>query len=190
MPAPRPVALAAEAYIKAIGRARHLIYLEDQYLWSKEVAAVFAAALTRNLDLRLIAVLPPFPDQDGRCADRSHAARDLPHPVQIPRRTRQQRRVSVLASVVVRPQPTTGCSSACITSIVTDRLTGSLARALRGHVAGPGLDWARLDMTVTTAAMATARTTPTSPAPMPSPPLGSGLPSQSATDAPSGRVTV
>ncbi|HEV7146523.1 MAG TPA: phospholipase D family protein [Pedococcus sp.] len=67
--APHGERSVARAYIKAIGQARHLIYLEDQYLWSKEVAAVFAAALTRNLDLRLIAVLPPFPDQDGRLSE-------------------------------------------------------------------------------------------------------------------------
>jgi len=64
--APHGERSVARAYIKAIGRARHLIYLEDQYLWSKEVAAVFAAALSRSPDLRLIAVLPHFPDQDGR----------------------------------------------------------------------------------------------------------------------------
>ncbi len=64
--APHGERSVARAYIKAIGRARHLIYLEDQYLWSNEVAAVFAAALSRNQDLRLIAVLPHFPDQDGR----------------------------------------------------------------------------------------------------------------------------
>jgi phosphatidylserine/phosphatidylglycerophosphate/cardiolipin synthase-like enzyme len=58
----------ARGYIKAVGQARHLIYIEDQYLWSPEVAAMFAAALQCNRELRLIAVLPHFPDQDGPIA--------------------------------------------------------------------------------------------------------------------------
>jgi phosphatidylserine/phosphatidylglycerophosphate/cardiolipin synthase-like enzyme len=56
----------ARAYIKALRRARRLIYVEDQYLWSDEVAEVFAAALRRSSDLHLVAVLPRYPDQDGR----------------------------------------------------------------------------------------------------------------------------
>ena len=56
----------ARGYSKAVNRARRLIYIEDQYLWSPEVAVMFAAALQRNADLYLIAVLPRFPDQDGR----------------------------------------------------------------------------------------------------------------------------
>jgi len=56
----------ARGHTKAVNQARHLIYIEDQYLWSPEVAALFAAALQRNPELRLIAVLPLFPDQDGR----------------------------------------------------------------------------------------------------------------------------
>ncbi|HEY2794474.1 MAG TPA: phospholipase D family protein [Micromonosporaceae bacterium] len=55
----------ARAYVKAIGRAESLIYLEDQYLWSVEVAEVFAAALRRSPELKLIAVVPMFPDTDG-----------------------------------------------------------------------------------------------------------------------------
>ena len=56
----------ARGYTKAVSQARHLIYIEDQYLWSPQVAAMFATALRRNPELRLIAVLPLFPDQDGR----------------------------------------------------------------------------------------------------------------------------
>ena len=56
----------ARGYTKAVNQARKLIYIEDQYLWSPEVAAMFATALKRNPELRLIAVLPLFPDQDGR----------------------------------------------------------------------------------------------------------------------------
>jgi phosphatidylserine/phosphatidylglycerophosphate/cardiolipin synthase-like enzyme len=56
----------ARGYTKAVSQARHLIYIEDQYLWSPEVAATLAAALERNPELHLVAVLPQFPDQDGR----------------------------------------------------------------------------------------------------------------------------
>jgi phosphatidylserine/phosphatidylglycerophosphate/cardiolipin synthase-like enzyme len=58
----------ARGYTKAIKRARRLIYLEDQYLWSREVADLFASALTDNPDLHLIAVVPRYPDVDGRLA--------------------------------------------------------------------------------------------------------------------------
>jgi phosphatidylserine/phosphatidylglycerophosphate/cardiolipin synthase-like enzyme len=58
----------ARAYAKAVGRARSLIYLEDQYLWSAEVAAVFAEALRREPGLRMIAVVPLHPDVDGASA--------------------------------------------------------------------------------------------------------------------------
>ncbi|GIF74340.1 phospholipase D family protein [Asanoa siamensis] len=58
----------ARGYAKAIRRARRLIYLEDQYLWSTEVAALFAEALRANPDLHLVAVVPRHPDIDGRLA--------------------------------------------------------------------------------------------------------------------------
>lgn len=64
--APRGERSVARGYTKAINRARHLIYVEDQYLWSPEAAATLAAALHRNPELHLIAVLPFSPDQDGR----------------------------------------------------------------------------------------------------------------------------
>ncbi|MET9469881.1 phospholipase D family protein [Streptomyces sp. NPDC006544] len=56
----------ARSYLKALKRARRLIYLEDQYLWSPEVVESFARALRENPGLRLIAVIPAEPDQDGR----------------------------------------------------------------------------------------------------------------------------
>jgi phosphatidylserine/phosphatidylglycerophosphate/cardiolipin synthase-like enzyme len=59
----------ARAYTKAVGQARNLVYVEDQYLWSPFVAALFTRALRRNPQLRLIAVLPLFPDQDGRISE-------------------------------------------------------------------------------------------------------------------------
>ncbi|MDQ0756612.1 phospholipase D-like domain-containing protein [Arthrobacter sp. B3I4] len=55
----------ARAYAKAFSRARSLIYIEDQYLWSPEVAAGIAEALERNPDLKVIAVVPRYPDSDG-----------------------------------------------------------------------------------------------------------------------------
>ena len=56
----------ARGYAKAMSRARSLIYVEDQYLWSAEVVGIFAEALKREPSLRLIAVIPGLPDQDGR----------------------------------------------------------------------------------------------------------------------------
>ncbi|MCB5164478.1 phospholipase D-like domain-containing protein [Streptomyces bambusae] len=56
----------ARSYLKALRRARALIYLEDQYLWSPNVVESFARALHEHADLRLIAVIPFHPDQDGR----------------------------------------------------------------------------------------------------------------------------
>ena len=55
----------ARAYLKAIGRARSLVYVEDQYLWSRAVAGVIADALRRSPDLRVIAVVPRYPDRNG-----------------------------------------------------------------------------------------------------------------------------
>jgi phosphatidylserine/phosphatidylglycerophosphate/cardiolipin synthase-like enzyme len=56
----------ARAYQKAIRNARSLIYVEDQYFWSAEIVRCFADALSENPQLRLIAVIPRYPDQDGR----------------------------------------------------------------------------------------------------------------------------
>ncbi|HYI59195.1 MAG TPA: phospholipase D family protein [Microlunatus sp.] len=55
----------ARGYAKAISRAERLIYVEDQYLWSTEIAATFADALRARPELRLITVLPHLPDQSG-----------------------------------------------------------------------------------------------------------------------------
>jgi phosphatidylserine/phosphatidylglycerophosphate/cardiolipin synthase-like enzyme len=64
----RSVALG---YRKAIARAERLIYLEDQFFWSAEVAGVFADALRRSPELRLVAVVPRHCDQDGYSAVQS-----------------------------------------------------------------------------------------------------------------------
>jgi phosphatidylserine/phosphatidylglycerophosphate/cardiolipin synthase-like enzyme len=58
----------ARGYTKAMRRARRLIYVEDQYLWSKEVANLFAEALRTQPELHLVAVVPRHPDVDGRLA--------------------------------------------------------------------------------------------------------------------------
>jgi phosphatidylserine/phosphatidylglycerophosphate/cardiolipin synthase-like enzyme len=60
----------ARGYSKAIRRARRLVYLEDQYLWSRDVARLFAEALRANPDLHLVVVVPRYPDQDGAFAQR------------------------------------------------------------------------------------------------------------------------
>jgi phosphatidylserine/phosphatidylglycerophosphate/cardiolipin synthase-like enzyme len=73
----------AHAYNKVARRARTLIYLEDQYLWSAEIIACFADALRANPKLQLIAVIPHHPDQDGRFSmppnlvGRQHAMAEL-----------------------------------------------------------------------------------------------------------------
>ncbi len=58
----------ARGYAKVLSRARRLIYLEEQYLWSAEVARSFADALRRSPDLLMIAVLPHFSDAEGTVA--------------------------------------------------------------------------------------------------------------------------
>jgi phosphatidylserine/phosphatidylglycerophosphate/cardiolipin synthase-like enzyme len=63
--APRGERSIAHAYRKALGRARRLVYLEDQYLWSRPVAELLAGALRDQPDLHVIAVVPRYPDHDG-----------------------------------------------------------------------------------------------------------------------------
>ena len=64
--APRGERSIALAYTKAVGRAERLIYLEDQYLWSFDVARIFAAALQRSPQLQLIGVVPRWPDNENQ----------------------------------------------------------------------------------------------------------------------------
>ena len=64
--APRGERSVARGYRKAVRRARALVYLEDQYLWSAEIVSAFADTLRREPSLRMIVVLPRYPDQDGR----------------------------------------------------------------------------------------------------------------------------
>ena len=55
----------ARAYGKALERVQTLIYVEDQYFWSRDVAETLADALRKKPNLHLIAVLPRYPEQSG-----------------------------------------------------------------------------------------------------------------------------
>jgi phosphatidylserine/phosphatidylglycerophosphate/cardiolipin synthase-like enzyme len=63
--APEGERSVARGFRKAIRRARRLIYLEDQFLWSTDVARTFAAALVASPSLHLIVVVPRYFDQAG-----------------------------------------------------------------------------------------------------------------------------
>lgn len=58
----------ARGYAKALQRARRLVYVEDQYMWSREIAGVFAEALRTQPDLHLVVLVPRYPDEDGSLA--------------------------------------------------------------------------------------------------------------------------
>jgi len=66
--APQGERSIARAYLKAFSRARRLVYLEDQYLWSFRAADELCAALRREPDLLVVVVIPRDPDPDGRVA--------------------------------------------------------------------------------------------------------------------------
>jgi phosphatidylserine/phosphatidylglycerophosphate/cardiolipin synthase-like enzyme len=55
----------ARGYTKAVGLARSLIYVEDQFLWGHHIGDVFTQALRDHPDLLVIAVLPLHPDMEG-----------------------------------------------------------------------------------------------------------------------------
>jgi phosphatidylserine/phosphatidylglycerophosphate/cardiolipin synthase-like enzyme len=64
----------ARAYLKALARARALVYIEDQYLWGRLVAQALATALRAAPELRMIIVVPRHPDRDGRISGRAARA--------------------------------------------------------------------------------------------------------------------
>ena len=66
--APHGERSVARGFTKALGRARRLVYLEDQYMWSPHIARVLAAALRRSPQLHLVVVVPRHSDVDGRWA--------------------------------------------------------------------------------------------------------------------------
>jgi phosphatidylserine/phosphatidylglycerophosphate/cardiolipin synthase-like enzyme len=70
--APKGERTIARFYRKAFARARSLVYIEDQYFWSAEVGDVLAGALRRNPELRVIGVVPRFPDRDGAITGPAH----------------------------------------------------------------------------------------------------------------------
>jgi phosphatidylserine/phosphatidylglycerophosphate/cardiolipin synthase-like enzyme len=55
----------ARAYIKAFARARQLVYVEDQYLWSAAAAGALAEQLREEPGLHVVAVVPRYPDRNG-----------------------------------------------------------------------------------------------------------------------------
>jgi len=55
----------ARGYSKAVGKARRLVYVEDQYMWGHHVGDVFTEALRREPGLHVIAIVPLHPDLDG-----------------------------------------------------------------------------------------------------------------------------
>ena len=55
----------ARGYIKAFARARRLVYLEDQYLWSFDATRALGAALRSQPELLVVVVLPRYPDPGG-----------------------------------------------------------------------------------------------------------------------------
>jgi phosphatidylserine/phosphatidylglycerophosphate/cardiolipin synthase-like enzyme len=71
--APKGERSIARAYMKALTQARHLIYVEDQYLWSEEVIQPFAEALQANPELHVITVLPMHPDSANRAVAAAQA---------------------------------------------------------------------------------------------------------------------
>jgi phosphatidylserine/phosphatidylglycerophosphate/cardiolipin synthase-like enzyme len=64
--APEGERSVARAYLKALPRARRLVHLEDQYFWSRRAAHALADALRAHPALRVVIVVPRFPDRDGR----------------------------------------------------------------------------------------------------------------------------
>jgi phosphatidylserine/phosphatidylglycerophosphate/cardiolipin synthase-like enzyme len=64
--APHGERTIARAYERVFDRAERLVYIEDQYLWSASVTGALARALRHTPNLRVIAVVPRFPDADGR----------------------------------------------------------------------------------------------------------------------------
>jgi len=66
--APHGERSVARGYGKAFRRARRLMYVEDQYMWSPHIAQLLADALRANPELHIVVVVPRHPDVDGRFA--------------------------------------------------------------------------------------------------------------------------
>ena len=129
----------ARGYTKAIRRARRLIYLEDQYLWSTEVANLFAEALR---------------DEPGPAPGRGRAAAS--------RRRRplgaaaQPGRPGAGDRAVPRGRPATGCTSSTWRTTRARRCTCT-PRSASSTTSGPA-------SAATTSTAARGRTTASCPA--------------------------
>ena len=55
----------ARGYSKAICKAERIVYVEDQYFWGHGVAEPFETALREHPELRVVVVIPLFPDVPG-----------------------------------------------------------------------------------------------------------------------------
>jgi phosphatidylserine/phosphatidylglycerophosphate/cardiolipin synthase-like enzyme len=66
--APNGERSVARAFLKAVTRARRLVAIEDQYLWSLDAATALAKALTDHESLLVVIVVPRYPDRDGLVA--------------------------------------------------------------------------------------------------------------------------
>ena len=75
--APQGERSIVRAYRKAFERARALIYVEDQYLWSRDVGNLFAEAMERAPALKLIVVVPRIPDRNGPLSGPPHRLAQL-----------------------------------------------------------------------------------------------------------------
>ena len=64
--APEGERSVARAFAKAIERARTMIYIEDQYFWSAEIAKLLAEALRQHPKLQVMGVVPRYPDKDSK----------------------------------------------------------------------------------------------------------------------------
>jgi phosphatidylserine/phosphatidylglycerophosphate/cardiolipin synthase-like enzyme len=64
--APEGERSVARAFAKAIKRARNVIYIEDQYFWSVEIARLLARALRQQPQLQVIGIVPRYPDKDSK----------------------------------------------------------------------------------------------------------------------------
>ena len=66
----------ARGFVKALRRARRLVYLQDQYLWSPHIARVLAAALRAEPELHLVVVVRGTPTSTAasRCRPTRSAA--------------------------------------------------------------------------------------------------------------------
>ena len=65
---PRASGASPAATSRRCRRARRLVYLEDQYFWSRAAAHALADALRAHPELRVVVVVPRYPDRDGRVA--------------------------------------------------------------------------------------------------------------------------